>query len=202
MCIRDSYTPSGIGANPGDGSTFSVSTQAYDTPTAVSIIIGGKNSPSTNDWANAEYESEPEPEPETEPEPDTEPEPISNPDINNTIVVNYTESPIFFTNGTYNIFTEFSGVISGTPGTSTMTFASDPNYNIYTEGFGDAVIAYNTTVSSWMVAYTPSGIGANPGDGTTFEVSTQAYDTPTADSITVGGKNSPSTNNWANAEYN
>ena len=109
-------------------------------------------------------------------------------------------SPQSFTNGTYTIFTGFSGTISGSAGTSTMTFASNSDYNIYRDSVDSKVIAYNTTESSWMIAYAPSGIGS-PSNGSTFSVSTQAYDLPTSSSVTKSGKNSPDASSWSEGTY-
>ena len=108
-------------------------------------------------------------------------------------------SPQSFVNGTYTIYSGFSGTMSGSAGTSTMTFATNSSYNAYSDSLGSRFIVYNTTESSWMIVYTPSTF--NPSDGSTITVSTQAYDLPTSSSVTIGGKNSPDASSWSEGTY-
>ena len=122
-----------------------------------------------------------------------------------TLSVNYPNFPQSLVNGNYNIFVGFSGSITGTPGTNTMTLVSDANigykYNIYTNESNTGVIAYNANISGWMIMYAPSGLGSIITDGSTFSVSTQAYDIPTYNSIIIAQKQSPSEFQWPSAEY-
>lgn len=54
------YTPFGIGT-PSDGGSVSVSTSAYDLPTANSITVNGANSPQASAWPEATYSSTQDP---------------------------------------------------------------------------------------------------------------------------------------------
>ncbi len=115
------------------------------------------------------------------------------------VLSGYTSTQSFL-NATYTILTGFSGTISGSGGTSTMTFASNSSYNIYVSTGNSRIIAYNTTESSWMAAFAPSGIGS-PSNGSTFTVSTQAYDLPTGSSVIVNSKSSPDASSWSEGSY-
>ena len=103
-------------------------------------------------------------------------------------------------NRSYDIYTGFSGTVSGSAGSSSLTWASNSSYNVYVDTSNGAMIAYNTTESSWMVVFMSSGIGT-PADGGSIGVSTSAYDLPTGSSTTIGGKNSPSAASWTEASY-
>jgi len=116
-----------------------------------------------------------------------------------SLVVSGYSSPQSFTNGTYTIYSGFSGTMSGSAGTSTMTFATNSSYNCYSDSLGSRLCVYNTTESSWMVVYTPGTF--NPSNGSTLTVSTQAYDLPTSSSVTIDGKNSPDASSWSEGTY-
>ena len=116
-----------------------------------------------------------------------------------SIVVNGYTSPQTFFEGTYFKMEGFSATISGAQGTASRTFAADSAFNVYRENFGSGVLAYNTTIGGWEIAYTPSGFTGT--DGETFQVSTSAIDNPTIASITVDGKNSPNADSWAEGTY-
>ena len=111
----------------------------------------------------------------------------------------YTSAEAFI-NGTYDIYTSFAGTVSGAAGNVTsMTWAANTSYNVYTAG-GNKFIAYNTTDSSWVAIYAPSGIGT-PADGGTVSVSMAGYDLPTASNVTKEGKNSPDASSWTEGSY-
>jgi len=116
-----------------------------------------------------------------------------------SLVVSGYTSPQSFVNATYTIYTGFYGTMSGSAGSSTMTFASNSSYNTYSDSVRSRLIVYNTTESSWMIVYTPNTY--NPSDGSTLTVSTQAYVLPTANSTTIGGKNSPDASSWSEGTY-
>ena len=117
-----------------------------------------------------------------------------------SLTVSGYSSPQSFTNGTYTIYTGFSGTISGSAGSSTMTFAANSQYNIYRDSVDSRILAFNTTENSWFIAYSPSGSGTI-SDGSTMSVSTQAWDKPTASSVTISGKNSPDASGWSEGTY-
>ena len=117
-----------------------------------------------------------------------------------SLVVSGYTTPQSFVNATYTIYSGFSGTISGSAGTSTMTWATNSSYNIYTDSVNARLIAYSTTESSWMIVYLASGLGT-PSNGGTVTVSTQAYDLPTSSSTTIDGKNSPDASSWTEGTY-